>query len=260
LSDLKILSIYSSPVARAKESSLILGRVLNVKPHFVDFLSELSYGQLEGKYWYDIKPLKLSIFHIWKESFDTPYPEGESIKMLYERVFYNFEKLVKKLDKHGTYVFVSHQAVLNILKFLLTHSEDQKKSVFKNYKYFLNFFHNQDFKNAQFCEFDKAGNNVFIEAKKRRPKKLSVKKQIEKYSVAILKLKNPINIHKQMSDSTNEVFKISSFSKSYLFKALPLKNSEFVKKQANIFNYLSIKKIKAPKIITLDVSRIYLKT
>jgi broad specificity phosphatase PhoE/aminoglycoside phosphotransferase (APT) family kinase protein len=99
--------IFTSPVVRAMESAEIMGRAFGRCVHTLDFLTELSYGSYEGKYWWDVHP----IF----DEFNQSYPGGESLAQVADRVYAGLEKFIPTLTPGKSYLLVTHMVIIPIV-------------------------------------------------------------------------------------------------------------------------------------------------
>lgn len=71
-------------------------------------LNERMYGDLQGKNKDDTrKEFGEEQVKIWRRSYDTPPPNGESLKMTYERTIPYFKEKIEPLLKRGQHVLVS---------------------------------------------------------------------------------------------------------------------------------------------------------
>lgn len=108
LKDQNIQKIYVSPLKRALETADLAIRILNLKQKVVRELSEISFGDWEGKLKSEFKNDPR-----WQERendfFNFVYPNGESYALLYNRLIPFFEKLKKETTKVAV---ISHGGVI----------------------------------------------------------------------------------------------------------------------------------------------------
>ena len=105
-SNIKINKIVCSPIKRAYDSAVIVGDLLGVK----DIEANIKYPE------YLI------------DSVETIYPEGESLKMLNDRIVDNIEFFSEAED--GT-LFITHRGVINSIYYYLNKIElDMNKTQF----------------------------------------------------------------------------------------------------------------------------------
>lgn len=100
LKDENLQKIYVSPLKRALETVQPISKLLNLELQIINELSQISFGELEGRKETEFKD---------SQSFDFVYPNGESYAMLYKRLIPFFEKL--KEEKVNVLV-ISHGGVI----------------------------------------------------------------------------------------------------------------------------------------------------
>ena len=114
-SNLGIDKIYSSDIARAKQTTDIVNEKLNLDVIYDEGLRELDKGLLTG--------LEKSIaYHEYPEYKDLKlvsikYPNGESMKEFYDRVINYFSNF-----KDDNCLLVTHRGVINMLYFNFTNT------------------------------------------------------------------------------------------------------------------------------------------
>ena len=125
---LDIQTILCSDVARAVESAKIVSAILDVPLAVTIHLREQNKGLLNGV------PKKEAYMQYpgYKEgkiTTETIFPNGESLRDLYERMKVYMEEILKMQD--GT-LLVTHRGVINMIYFLLHHKElNMDKTQFK---------------------------------------------------------------------------------------------------------------------------------
>lgn len=113
--NLKIVKIRSSDITRAIETSEILSKELNIPFEEDKELREQNKGLLNGI------PVEISKerYSRYQEKFLTPdtiYPEGESLRNLYNRV----KKYLEKIDKiEDNTLIVTHRGFINMIYYIL---------------------------------------------------------------------------------------------------------------------------------------------
>lgn len=107
LKDKKIDLAYSPDLKRNLDT---IGEVLKyhqgVKTIVDDRLRERKYGDLQGQRHLDLMKKDLALYLRYHRSYDTPPPNGESIKMVEERVKPFFDELLEKIKKEQVNVAV----------------------------------------------------------------------------------------------------------------------------------------------------------
>lgn len=121
--------VYSSDIARAKQTAEIIADKLDVPIELIPNFREVNNGDLAGMnntladklypnlYWRNLE---------WKEH----YPNGESPKEFYERVCNTWAEFVKTVsDYNKNVLLVTHGGVINIIRCLINnidYSNEQK--------------------------------------------------------------------------------------------------------------------------------------
>lgn len=125
-SNIKIKRIVCSPIKRAYDSAIIVGDLLGVKDIVVDErLKEQNKGKLNGM---NKKEANIKYPEYLIDSVETVYPEGESLKMLNDRIVDNIEFFSEADD--GT-LFITHRGVINAIYYYLNEIElDMNKTQF----------------------------------------------------------------------------------------------------------------------------------
>jgi len=101
LSDFFIDKCYTSNLLRAQKTLNIVLEKMNQSPRIVKniALNERDYGDLIGKNKAETaKKYGDKQVEIWRRSYDTPPPNGESLKMTCERVLPYFKEIIMKDD------------------------------------------------------------------------------------------------------------------------------------------------------------------
>src|SRR5262249_5636844 len=108
-------AIYSSPRKRALESAAIAGEILGLKPQIVEELSEIDFGDFEGRPYQEIERLYPEEYRMWMEQpTKMTFPGGESFADLARRVLKFMSALPGKHAKQ-TVLIVAHGGVNRII-------------------------------------------------------------------------------------------------------------------------------------------------
>ncbi|TSC82047.1 MAG: putative phosphoglycerate mutase [Parcubacteria group bacterium Gr01-1014_20] len=106
-----IKHIYSSSLARAKETAKILNETLNVPVTFHDELREVNFGILNGTPFLDEHKKRHKMLNYdWR-------PSGESFEEVKTRVLKFLEK-IKENDGDEEALLVAHGGIIRLLHFL----------------------------------------------------------------------------------------------------------------------------------------------
>ena len=116
LKDVKISTLYSSPVTRCLETAEYIGKVHQLKIQELPEVGEVRYGKWEGK-----KIAKLAPKPLWRVVQFFPsrmrFPKGEALREVQFRAIQALEELSKK-HQDETIVVCSHA---DLIKLVLAH-------------------------------------------------------------------------------------------------------------------------------------------
>ena len=110
--NLSITNIYSSDIKRAEETAEIIGEILNLKVKKDKNLREQNKGTLTGKLRKTLSKEDKDL--LINQQIDTVFPEGESLKDLYNRII-NYLDEMKKYEDNS--LVVTHRGVINAIYF-----------------------------------------------------------------------------------------------------------------------------------------------
>jgi broad specificity phosphatase PhoE len=108
LSTAGLSALYTSDLARARRTAEIIGRVTGLAPRSVPSLREMAMGRWDGLTAAEIDALDPVGFAEWLSRIaELPFPDGESVRDLSDRVWPAFEAIV---DAHpgGRVAVVAH--------------------------------------------------------------------------------------------------------------------------------------------------------
>ena len=125
--NLKIERIVSSDINRALESARIVQELLDVPLIKDSNLREQNKGLLNGVE-KEIAYTKYPGFTDKEITVDTVFPEGESLRNLYERIKVYLNKILEMEDDT---LLITHRGVINMIYFILNNKElDMNKKQF----------------------------------------------------------------------------------------------------------------------------------
>ncbi|MBA7507245.1 Phosphoserine phosphatase 1 [subsurface metagenome] len=114
LSDLKIDTIYSSPLKRALKTAEIIAGYHKLNVEIAPGLIDLDYGKWQGLPHQEVKDKYKELYAEWINSPDkVKMPAGESLDDVRKRAIGVVDKVIAKYD--GTVVLVSHRVVNKVL-------------------------------------------------------------------------------------------------------------------------------------------------
>lgn len=116
----KINLIFSSDLLRAKQTALIVGKELGLKPKFDKRLREVNYGIFNGKPIREVgkfwdKERKFKPLEYYLKRFQIPLPEGENYANIEKRMS-SFIKEIDKKYQGKNILIVGHQRPLTLLE------------------------------------------------------------------------------------------------------------------------------------------------
>jgi broad specificity phosphatase PhoE len=127
-------ALYASPLARAFETSLIIGAAVGLEPQPEEDLAEISVGDAAGLTfddWASRFPDEAARFHA--EGVAFAFPGGESGLQLGARVAAAIERLIEKhRHEQGTIVVVSHGGALG---WILAHLQGEATEQWPRYQF-----------------------------------------------------------------------------------------------------------------------------
>ena len=111
----RVGAIYSSPMARARETAEIVARETGLAIAVVDELRELSLGTWEGRTVDDVLATEADAYRRWRERpYDCPPPEGEHIEAVTRRVLPVMERILASHPDGDEALVVSHGGVISV--------------------------------------------------------------------------------------------------------------------------------------------------
>ncbi len=110
LEPLEVTHLFSSPVARARQTADILAERLQLDLEEIADLREVEYGDWEGKRFTEIRsdPVAHNVFH---DPFNAVFPNGEGLVAVQQRGVQAIESLCRT-QPQGVLVLVSHGDVI----------------------------------------------------------------------------------------------------------------------------------------------------
>ncbi|NCN58901.1 hypothetical protein COW99_04685 [Candidatus Roizmanbacteria bacterium CG22_combo_CG10-13_8_21_14_all_38_20] len=252
LRKVKFDRIISSPVTRARETANIVGFANSASVTTDVAFSELDHGIFEGHFWWEEEVVN-KIPKNWRENhredWTTPYPEGESIKDMCERVWNGLEELIQTISTHEKVAVVAHQAVIAAISYWAKQGRAKTSG-----REVLDYIHTKHYPNASaFSISKKAG-------------KYKIQNTLDKFtsvnsSVDSVRFYTNHIFHKKVEDitnvstvSSNNVYQLDGES-SAVIKILSDQESLTASRLIRLYSYLEKNStISAPKILHQDLS------
>jgi 2,3-bisphosphoglycerate-dependent phosphoglycerate mutase len=131
LKGIKVDYAFSSMLTRAIETMsfmLLEMEISEVKKEYSDSLNERDYGIYTGKNKWEMKELVGDMeWNNIRRGWDHKIPEGETLKMVYERTIpYFLEKIFPKLDDNKNVLIVAHgNSLRSIFKYIENISDEE---------------------------------------------------------------------------------------------------------------------------------------
>jgi alpha-ribazole phosphatase len=110
-----VRALYSSPLRRAEDTARLIGARLDLEPRVHVGLSEIDFGELEGRTYDEIAASETALYRLWMERpTAVRFPGGESYAELRARVS---DVLAEIRREHGDAVVavVAHGGVIRVL-------------------------------------------------------------------------------------------------------------------------------------------------
>lgn len=252
--------IYSSPVARAKETAGILGTLMNHPVHHVDFLAEMSYGDFEGTYFWDDMEKKREAFTRWNTDITYAFPNGESLEMVSERVWNGYQTWSATIDAAaaGNILFVSHDAVLSVLLFSLLYGHPHAKDATASYrKAFMDFVHGIEVANGSVFIVDLHANPIKFHRMQWHKPHVPVTEESMRFYLRGLHSGNDISLEEKITASDNKVYHVRNET-DQIVKFMQEKEIVSSERIISIYDYLKKNTdIPAPSIELYDKSQAF---
>ena len=116
--NLSIKHIMCSDVKRAVETAQIVSSVLGINYQLNHNLREQNKGTLNGKLREELTDVEAKM--VLEQDVDTLFPEGESLRDLYNRIKEYLSKIVEMEDDT---LLITHRGVINMIYFILNNKE-----------------------------------------------------------------------------------------------------------------------------------------
>ncbi len=249
--------IYASPVARAQETASILKSYLSTSVKTEDWLTELHHGIFEGYYWWEVIHKIPPSWRARREDFRTPYPKGESMELLIKRISDGLKKWLTTLDESGSYIVVSHQAVITTIRYCLEHGDASTLNTQQSQQDFLKYLHEVKLDNGCFAQLT-LKNNTLISTKEVSdfPPLKPNKNNIAFYSKELLQLSKEPETERMETASGNSVYKLK-MSTPKIIKVVHDKDHEAFQRQIDLYQYLNSNHISSPVVERVDSSQVF---
>lgn len=114
--ELRFDALYSSPLTRAMETAMAVGRAHELPILIEPGIREIDGGDFDGRAWDEIASLYPEGLHLWKnELWNFRAPDGESICEVYERVWEAILRIARANPKRTVAVVGHGCAIKNTL-------------------------------------------------------------------------------------------------------------------------------------------------
>ncbi|MGB9629120.1 MAG: histidine phosphatase family protein [Thermodesulfobacteriota bacterium] len=113
--ELKIDTIYSSPLSRAWQTAERIAKFHHLKVQALEGIMDMSFGQWEGHSHQEIREKDRETYRQWREEpHKVRLPGGETLDQVRARVMAALEEAIR-LNSKKTIVLVSHRVVNKVL-------------------------------------------------------------------------------------------------------------------------------------------------
>lgn len=107
--------IYSSPLSRALETARVISSYFNLSVKKIEELTDLNFGEWEGKSFREVEKNYREIYHKWlKSPHQLRIPGGESLLEVKKRAVEALNQIAKK-NVGRNIVIVTHRVVCKVL-------------------------------------------------------------------------------------------------------------------------------------------------
>lgn len=123
LSDKNIEIIFTSPLGRAIETTLIIQKMISVDWQIMPEIAEMSFGLFEEQLNLEMKQQHPDFFSIRQDptkKVEIPYPEGESYQDVMERIT---QPILSLLGLEKEILVVAHNSVNRVIRSVLLGKE-----------------------------------------------------------------------------------------------------------------------------------------
>jgi broad specificity phosphatase PhoE len=111
----EIKAVYSSPLARAKETAEAIARFHNVEVQNLPGLTDLNFGAWEGQSLDEVKKQFPDLYQQWLQTpHHVMFPGGEGLDTVRSRAMKAIEEIIERHPQE-TVALVSHRVVLKVL-------------------------------------------------------------------------------------------------------------------------------------------------
>lgn len=140
-------AIYSSPLARAQTTALILANKFNLHVETVNALREISFGDWEGKILRDMAqsdPINFERFFMKPDELEIP--NAESVHDLQNRAMNALNKIIDnhKSEKDSHIIIVAHGAINRVILCSLLEIPIRKMWALSQFNTAVNIFREDD--------------------------------------------------------------------------------------------------------------------
>jgi broad specificity phosphatase PhoE len=110
-----IRAVYSSPLARAKETAEAIARFHSIEVQVLTGLNDLNFGEWEGQSLAEVKKKYPDLYRQWLEApHRVIFPGGEGLEAISSRAMTAVQEIVER-HPQDTVALVSHRVVLKVL-------------------------------------------------------------------------------------------------------------------------------------------------
>lgn len=110
-----IRAVYSSPLARAKETAEAIAEFHNLDVHCLEGLTDLHFGEWEGLSLKEVQKQYPDLYQEWLQApHEVIFPGGEGLAAVSSRAMKAVEEIITRHPQEGV-ALVTHRVVLKVL-------------------------------------------------------------------------------------------------------------------------------------------------
>lgn len=249
-----LTAIYTSPVVRARESAEIIQKAVNLPYYEAPYLSEWDHGDIEGKQWSEVSDILPAAFRKrGKEDYHTPYKGGESLEMVGKRVWEGFQGFVESHDSEGSFVLVSHMAIICTILYGIEIGDPQESRT-----EYVSYIHSTGVPNGSITHLQISSDRKQIVSISRNFKPLDHSdERVRVYASTHLNKDCMKATYKKTSSVTNEVYILES-DDTHICKVMYDQEPFRADRLKKLYEYLqNHTTIPSPRLVVSDITYQY---
>ncbi|OGP57802.1 MAG: hypothetical protein A2162_07455 [Deltaproteobacteria bacterium RBG_13_52_11b] len=115
LKGIDVHAIYSSPLARARETALRIASSFSLEVQPLPGIIDMSFGEWEGRSLAEVRRTEGDLYRQWRERpHRVKFPGGESLEEVRDRAMAALEELIRRHSEKNL-ILVSHRVVNKVI-------------------------------------------------------------------------------------------------------------------------------------------------